>query len=283
MAKAPRAPRGYIQGDFPLQHEINWNFGLTADTTPTTGGNCTQLPLFFHDEAAEDPTAINVNPRHASFDVSAQMNCVSHSIIPKVNFGFSVTMSEDLIEVSKTRAIRFKWFPIYLSFSDYMAEDDRTGLTLKELLEVGVADATEEVFPLYDDTKLLNAFTMPTNQGGLTASQVIENVAFDSSLFYDALKFYGNGRKLSSVIGPIRNVTVTRDRPYYYHSNNFTAPRVKRMNSYAYCAVMFYLPKEDTHEQILEALVCTDDKSSLFFRGMTSFQEWNKSWLQDEN
>ncbi len=280
---APRAPRGYIQGDYPLQHEIIWNFGLTADTTPASGGNCTQLPLFFHDEAAEDPTAINVNIRHTSFDTSSQMNCVSNSIIPRTNFGFSAVMSEDMIEVSKTRAIRFKWFPFYLSFQDYMAEDDRTGFTLKEILELVVDDTNEEIAPLYDDTKLLNAWTMPTNQAGLTTTQVMENVGWDSSLFYDALKFYGNGRKISSVIGPIRNVTVTRDRPYYYHSNNFTNPRVKRMNSYSYCAVMFYLPKENTHEQILEAAVCTDNKSSLFFRGLTSFPEWNKSWLQDEN
>ncbi len=211
------------------------------------------------------------------------MNCVTNSIIPKVAFNFSATMSEDMIEVSKARAIRFKWFPFYMSFNDYIAEDDRTGLTIANLMETSGDTTQEEIFPLYDDTKLLNAWTMPTAQAGLTASQVMENVAWDESLFYDALKYYGNGRKLSAMLGPIRSVTVTRDRPYFYASNNFTAPRVKRMNSYSYCGVMFYVPKEGTNNQILELLTCTDSKSSLFFRGRTSFQEWNKSWLQDEN
>ncbi len=114
-------------------------------------------------------------------------------------------------------------------------------------------------------------------------TQVMEHVAFDFSLFYDALKFYGNGRKLSASVGPIRTITVTRDRPYYYKSSNFTMPKVKRINSNTYCGVMFYVPKENTPDQILEAGVCTDNKSSLFFRGRTSFQEWNQSWLQDEN
>ncbi len=168
MARAPRAPRGYIQGDFPLHHEIEWFFGLTADSAPTTGANCTSLPLFFHDEGAEDPTAINVNPRHASFDVSTQMNCVSHSIIPRTNFNFSVTMSEDMIEVSKARAIRFKWFPFYMSFRDDLAEDDRTGVTLDGILELTRLAVSEEMHPTYDTHKLLDAWTMPANQAGLT-------------------------------------------------------------------------------------------------------------------
>ncbi len=168
MARSPRHPSGYSQGDWPLFHELQWNFGLTADTTPASGGNATGLPLFFHDEAAEDPTAINVNPRHASFDVSTQSNCVTNSIVPRLSLSFSATMSEDMIEVSKARSMRFKWFPIYISFSDYQAEDDRTGLTLVDMLELTRVATPEEMHPTYNGTDLLNAWTMPTNQVGLT-------------------------------------------------------------------------------------------------------------------
>ncbi len=282
MGLAPRAPRGYQQGDFPLQHELEWNFGLSADTTPTTGGNSTIMPLFFHDEAAEDPTAINVNPRHASFDISTQSNCVSNSIIPKVSFNFSATMSEDMIEVSKARAIRFSWWPLYSSFTDYLAEDDRTGTLTAGIAELVSSDATEELYPIWDTTDLLDASVAPAAQLTIGGG-VWENVAIDKSLMFDAFKYYGNGAKLRSMIGPIHNVTVTRDRPYYYSSRNFTQPRVKRMNSYTFCGVAFYVPKEGTVDQVLELLTCTDSKTSIFFRGRTSFQEWNRSWLQDEN
>lgn len=166
--RGPPAPRGYKQGDFPLQHEQEWNFGLTADTAPTTGGNSTILPLFFHDEDAEDPTAIQVNPRNAGFDVSNQSNCVSGSIIPRTSFSFSVTMSEDMIEVSKARSMVFYWWPVYSSFEDADAEDYRTGVQIFTISQILASATNEESYPNYDATKLLDAWTMPNKQLGLT-------------------------------------------------------------------------------------------------------------------
>ncbi len=116
-------------------------------------------------------------------------------------------------------------------------------------------------------------------------TQVMEHVALDRSLMFDALKYYGNGAKLRASIGKIRKVTVTRDRPYRFFSNNFTQPKVKRSNSYMFCGVNFFVPIEGDAivDQILEAGVCTDNKTSLFFKGRTSFQEWNLAWDQNPN
>ncbi len=114
-------------------------------------------------------------------------------------------------------------------------------------------------------------------------TQVMEGVVWDHSLLFDQFKYYGYKNLLKTNVGKIRTVVVTRDRPYFFSSKNFTNPKVKRMNSFTYCGLQFYVPKEGTNQQILELLTCTDNKSSLLFRGRHSFSEWNTSFDQNEN
>ncbi len=72
MVRAPRAPRGYREFDFPLYHTIPFQFGLRTFTSTAQGG--TILPLFYHDnEVIASPSTTYVNPKHPSMAESAEM------------------------------------------------------------------------------------------------------------------------------------------------------------------------------------------------------------------
>ncbi len=283
MPRAPRAPRGYKEFDYPLFHHIEFEFGLR--TYSVVGNSSTMLPLFYHDnEVIASPSTTAVNPKHASFSETSELGVLSGCIVPKVNFNFSATLTKGAIETDKIRTIHMKWYPIYIAFLENLdAFDELTGTDIESILDL-THDTTDEVtIPNWNGTDTDSSWTMPTSVQGLTTTQESECITraqAQRNVLYQAMKYYSNGGKLRKSIGKIHHVTINRDRPYRFNSNNFTAPKVKSGNPYMFCGILYELDETDQHNSILKTAEVTNIEH-VRVNGSIDFQEWSHMFNQD--
>ncbi len=280
-----RPPRGYRNTEFPLPHNYGLTFSLQAEDETK---NSTYITLFRATESAVDVENIEVNPAHASFALDAGTAIHMGSIVPKVNMTIRASMTKLAIETDKMRAIRFTWMPVYIAFLDSLeAEDQKTGVQVEDILELTHDTTNKDVTPTFTTVNLgLGLQPMSTvpyaevfGDYGLSVDTNLESVAFDEELLMDALQFNTNKGMLRKVIGPRHTVTLTRDRPYIYHSSNFTYPTVKRGNPYTYCGILFHVPQAGSAGQVFEAADTTAIDHIRF--GMhVQFNEWNPHFQQ---
>lgn len=292
LAKANRygqiPPRNYKMGDSPLHHNHEFSFGLTAKLAATTGWYETILPVSYHDEEIRDSSATVVNPRHASFAETRELAVNHYSITPRVKLSFSAWMTDDAITTLKLKHILFQFMPIYCSFKeDLLAEDDRTGDMIKDILHLTQIDGAEEVHPTFNSKDLLNATTMGASQLGLTTDLKLEGITgmINDGVFHDAMKYYGNGAKLRACVGKLRTVTLNHNgNPFVYSNSNFGDGKVKRGNSYMFCGMFFRCPPVGFSPQSIPYnTTITDSKSQVEFLGRIQYDEWNHNFDQEED
>ncbi len=107
-------------------------------------------------------------------------------------------------------------------------------------------------------------------------TQVIEGVAWSNNIFYDALQYYTNEAKIRSVIGGMKWVTLSRDRPF--HKARFRIrPSVKRMNPYAYMGIVTNVPKTDTYPSY-NLSGDTTNVSHVQVSANVRYNEWNQDF-----
>ncbi len=280
MRKFP--PKGYQTTDYPLPH--NRGFSLELHGEDETKNSCI-IPLFRMSEACINPEAIEVNPTNANFAEEAGHSIFRGSIVPKVMFHFDAWMTKGAIETDKMRHIKLKWMPIYTSFLDSLdAADEKTGTDIESILQLQHATDNKDVYPLYSSVKLggitssigLNTlgYSEAFGDWGLSTTAVFESVAFNIGNFYDNMQYKTNAGMLKKVLGPMRTVNLTRDRPYKYFSNNFTAPQVKRGNPYTACFILFHVDQGESQGQNFSSQDTTNI-SHIYISGGSRFDEWN--------
>ena len=187
------------------------------------------------------------------------------------------------------RSLVFNYMPVYSSFLDGLeAHDSKTGVQIEDILELQHDTINQDTYPLFANVKLTAdnqplASVLDTEafgEYGLTTNAVLESVAFDKDLFYDAVSYYSNKEMLRATTGGLRKVTISRDRPFHYYSKNFTQPRVKRGHPYTYCGMLFHLPQAGDNEQLFD----TGDVTAIDHLKITlncRFDDWNVAYAQE--
>lgn len=279
-------PRGYRQTEYPLPHSFGQKFVLEAEDETK---NSTYVTIFRATESCVGAENVEVNPNNLSFAQDGGTAIHMGSIVPRVNFTMHASMSKLAIETDKMRAIRFTWMPIYTAFLDSLeAEDQKTAVQVEDVLELTHDTTNKDVTPTFSTVNLAAIGSQPFTTVGytevfgdfnLSVDSLLESVAFDEELFFDALQFNTNKGMLAKVAGRRHSVTVTRDRPYTFHSNNFTNPTVKRGNPYTYCGVLIHLPQAGSANQFFEA-ADTTAIPHLNFGINVRFNEWNPHFEQ---
>lgn len=280
MAKFP--PRGYKLTDYPQPHNFGYRFSLDAEDTTR---DSTMIPLIRMSEKAFFADAQTVNPNNGTFAEETGVTIHHGSIIPRLNISISASITKAGIETDKIRGLRFMWFPIYMSFEeDYTAIDTSTSKEVEDILRLTHTVTDRDAQPTYG-TKLTAASNHPlstVNDGdeaiadwGLTTDASLEAVAFDVEEFWDSMSYYQNKGKMAKVVGNIKNVLVTRDRPYIYTSNNYTHPKVKRGNDYTFCAIMFHLYQGTDFSQVFNETDVGTANDHLDIRIKCRYDEWH--------
>ncbi len=280
-----RAPRGYYQQQFPLPHYFEYNISLQAEDETKNTYIATILRT---SEVLIAPENVEVNPKNSTFAEDA--GCLIHHgcIVPKISMAMSAVITKGGIVTDNLRYINFKWLPIYTSFlSSLEASDSKTDVQVEDILELEHNVDNKDVTPL-----MVNIVSNQSNQPlstvgiaeafgdyGLTTNAELEPVAFDESLFWDAKNHYSNQGMLNKVTGKFTMVSLTRDKPYFYSSNNFTHPSVKRGNDYTYCGIMFHMPQGNENGQLFD----TGDTSPIDHVDIAlriRFDEWHPQFEQ---
>ncbi len=279
--RAPKAPRGYYRGDWPLPvlRELEFGFSLYGGESPAE--NCTIIPLFYHDEKAQlAPQDFETNPINAGFTEVTDAGAITNSIIPYLKLNITASLTKFAVETDKVRYASFMVQPIYTAFKqDLDATDQKTTETVASMLELQYDASTEEVFPIFHGTDL------PENDGGnfgpsqlgLTTDVKPEGVTFD----FDNLAYMQRHSSVKGIVNKILGkrkwYTITRDRPVRINSSNYVFPTVKRANTYMFCGLIIYAPDEYNKHSLITSGDLSDPVAGSHIKFMMnwSFDIWN--------
>ncbi len=287
MTRHKFPPRGYNQMEYPLPHQFDYQFHLSPETALK---NSTMTPLLRMSEFCNGADTIEVNPSHGSFVEETGSIVHPDSIVPRINISMSAMLNQSLVETDDIRFLKFHWMPIYLAYSDmYTAIDNKTDVEVEDILELSRITASKLTSPLYNNTKLLLEEDWPMSTVNLTETFTIaqldtdvkgEGINFDPNLMWDALSYYSNSAMLAKAMGQWNTVTLQRDKPWFFNSNNFTNPTVKRGNEYTFCGIIWHVPLVSTAEQFYTTSDITEAASAIDFKIRVRYDEWNSQFDQ---
>ncbi len=283
-----RIPKGYTAKQYPLHHNFQYLFELSAEHSTKKQ---TMISLIRSSLAATGSENVEVNPKNAAFVEETGPTIFQDSIIPRMTVSFSAHLTKGAIETDNVRSLTFNWMPIYVAFLDDLEATDKvSGLQIEDILELQHDTTNEDVYPLFDGNDVDGIITHPLStvtdsdeafgDFGLTTNSVLEHIAFDKGVYFDARKYYTNKEKLAKVAPRLNTGTVYRDRPYRYSSSNYTHPTVKRGNPYTFCGILFSVPQVATADQA--SVVAGDTTAIGHIRiGMNvRYDEWNSTFDQ---
>ncbi len=281
-------PRGYNKMQHPLPH--NFSYQGIFDILDTAK-DATIITLFRGSETTLDPSTIEVNPRHDNFAEDQGPTCIFDSIIPKVNLTLRASLSQAMLLDNEFAKVVIHMMPIYIAFEDSLIAKNMNSPAESEVEDILGLEHTASSYRTNPNfaSKLTTRGSHPLSTitatdsattWGLTTNAELESVAFNSELMYDAFQYYTNSGMLNKVVGPIKTWTLTRDRPAFYHSDNFTNPAVKRINPYTFCAFMLWSEIPGLHSYGFASDFDATDKDTLFFNADIRFNEWNAEFDQ---
>lgn len=279
-------PKNYFAMEYPLPHNFEYQFGLSPETATTNSTICSLL------QSREGLTAvesIEVNPSNSAFGEDTGPVCQPDSIIPRMNISFDAQLNHILTETDKIKYLKFNYLPIYQSFKDFEAKDNKTDVAVESILELVDDNNTKRVYPLFNGVDLPTTYLHPFSTKpiadayggwGLTTDGLMEGVTFDEELMWDALSYYSNSSMLAKVMGSWRTALVTEHKPFHFTSNNYTNPSVKRMNEFTFCGILFHVPLVSTPKQYYKTGDITEATAAIEFNVNVRFDEWNSQFDQ---
>ncbi len=281
MAYKKFPPKGYRSTEFPLPHDYEYQFELSAEGTTL---DSTVITLLRADELNTAPETVETNPSNSGFGEETGATIHMGSIVPRIRLSIKASLTKGAIETDKVQSLLFNMFPIYSSFLDSLtAEDSKTATNVQTLLELQHDTTNKDVYPTNSGTDLVNSGNQPLNTRsrtevfgdyGLTTDAKLESTTFAKNGLFDGKDYYSNAGMLRKVQPYMMTGVVTQHRPYFYNSNKFTYPSVKRGNPYTYCGILFHLPQTSQVDQY-GAIGDTTAISHIRFKVKVRFDEWN--------
>lgn len=269
-------PKGYLGQEFPLYHDFEYHFALSAEGTTK---DSTIIPIITQDTLAQTLATTYVNPKNTNFEVSASPNCSPESIIPYMSISFRASLTKGAIETDLVRSLSFNYMMLTTAFLSRLdAVDSKTGFDVESILELTHETDEEQVFPIWS-TVDVGVGNVAANQEGLPGTP-LESVAFDKEGFFDALHYYDNRSMLRQVAPSMRTVTVKRDFPYVTSGTRNNKPICKFMNPYAFCGILFHVPQTGSVDQY-GLIADTTAINHVQFTAKIRYPEWNKGFYQE--
>jgi len=233
-----------VQRRFDRIHEMNeaWNLVML----PATVTSATTLPLIMNDDALGDPMSYNTNPEHASFTEEEMPNCYPDSEIKRFKLSIDIQILKKFWDIDKGMTFTFEYALIACAFpEDLDAIDEKSGLSLKEILELQKESTDRQCYPLFNAVNMNIPSILHANVPGLTATQAIEAVAWDAGVIHDQRR-YGKLKgliKKSLPIG-IRRVNMNMEKSKHKRITiRFNPSNTKFINPYTFLGIMINVPK----------------------------------------
>lgn len=242
-----------VRRRYDAVHEHKASFTLFP--SESGGTRATSIPIVMNDDALGDPMSFMAHPEHASWAEVGQANCYPDSSIHGLKIVIDIIA--DTITTGDVSSLTFRYGLITNAFAeDLDALDEKSGLTVKEILELQKETTDRQCYPLWTGTKLTDGSILPTPVPGLTAGQVIESVAFTNETLTDQLK-YGRVRGLLRKMLPIG----IRNKKFKWMFNKsqhmritikFLPSSVKFINPYTGLFLLIDMPQKMTSINLWE-------------------------------
>ncbi len=143
-------PAGFKAEQYPLRHRFSYAAGLSLNSSTL---RTTYFTLVRNYKTVTAPTAIDVNPHHATYEMETGSVCSPMSIIDKLKLTLKFTLTEDALS-DGAEAITCWWQPVFTAFKDKLnAADVSTSIAVKDILELVVDETEEDVTPLFNNAK----------------------------------------------------------------------------------------------------------------------------------
>jgi len=241
-----------VQRKFDARHEFHYSCLLYVRDSLTTRKS-TIFPIIMNDDALGDPMNFKAHPEHASWSEVDYPNCFPDSEIR----GMKITVDFVVIKAlaAQLSGIKIKYGLISCAFpEDLDAIDEKSGLSLKEVLEIQKETTDRQVYPLWSAIDLVNGSNAANAIPGLTTNQVMEGVNFDSEVLTDQLR-YGRIKGLIRKCMPIgfRTKFLNAQTTASFSKRitfNFTPSNAKFINPYTFMGLLVEMPQTTTTSTI---------------------------------
>ncbi len=289
-----KPPPGFLAERYPLRHSFRYGTGLCAGSGD--GINSTILTLVKNYKGVNLPDTINVNPHHGSFDKETGAICAPMSIIDKLKLTITFSLLSTVWETDKHRAMKIQWMPIFTSFPEKLdSVDDTTSQTALDILELTKDATQEDITPTFTGTSLpvqgASETTHPVTTANftevfgtlnLTTDLIQESVAWNSSTFFNAVKYYTNKGAIRSMTGQMRTITLSETNPTKtVHINKFVPRAIRRIVPYSYFGILIHIPTESDHMQVYYSTAVSSALPHIGVKLITHYNEWNSDHLQE--
>ncbi len=266
---------------YPRPHNSRYSYAHGLETG--LGNNATIIPIAAYDEGLGSPSAYEANPEHSLFAETDAANCFVDSRVDNIITQITFSLTKAALETDKLPAVKVAFMPIFMSFlEDYTAFDEKSTYTIAQQIEMQTESTDRQGYPLYSGAankmveKFTGSATMPTTHLGLTTNQILEGVAFQPGVFYDALHYFTTAGKLKSVQGGLKFLTLTKNRPVAKIQIKLRS-KTKRMNPYTFFGVLTYVPPADSTHQYSPA-ADTTNVNHVWVDTQTRYNEWNQDF-----
>ncbi len=155
-----------VQRFFDNRHEFIGSCSFHLRDSLTTRSS-TIFPIVMNDDARGDPMDLNVHPEHAAWVEDVTPNCFPDSEIRRMRIIIDIIVPKAV--GSQSNIVKFNYGLIATAFpEDLDAKDEKSTLTLKEILELQKESTDRQTYPLWSGIDLVGASTLSTNVPGLT-------------------------------------------------------------------------------------------------------------------
>ncbi len=226
-----------VQRKFDAIHDFYGHFAVSPRSSTVRYG--TIIPIVMNDDALGDPMSFNANPEHASWAEVTQPNCYPDSEIRNMNITIDIwtgIKGKDIHKHFIDYGLIVCAFP-----EDLDALDEKSGLTLKEVLELQHESTDRQCYPLWNTVDMLDGSTLASNVPGLTGGQVQEAVVWDTEVIRDQLR-YGKIKGLlrKILVGGLRTTSLRTYDKVGGHKKltfRFTPSAAKFINPYTFFGI----------------------------------------------
>jgi len=240
-----------VQRKFDRIHEQDTSFSMGMESA--TALDSTIVPLIMNDDAKGDPMSFNAHPEHASWAEIDEPNCYPDSEIRKFSLIVEIVARKSFYGVAGTGDTlvdaKIQYALISCAFpEDLDAIDEKSGLSLKEIIEIQKETTDRQCFPLFNNVNLTNPSILPAAVPGLTTTQAIEGVAWLPNIVKDQQR-YGKVKGLLRKVLPIGVRTIHMNMKKSVRKRikiTFVPSNAKFINPYTFLGIMLRVPKTTT-------------------------------------
>ncbi len=213
-------------------------------------------------------------------------NCYPDSEIRNLHVVVDIFATADASAILPS--LLFEYALISCAFpEDLDAKDEKSGLTVKAILELQSETTDRQCYPLYTGDNLLSGSTLHAEVPGLTAGQTIEAVNWETDVVLDQMR-YGRVKGLLKKLLPIgirRKRVQFKDKVggHARISFNFVPSNSKFINPYTFLGLMIKVPQvsavnsaiQRDQDQMALITETTVDTDVLWFVWSVRFNERN--------